>query len=78
LSPIQFLSLSLLTKFIVWALIILVIIFIDQNFTHLFDLSIYRVMMLMAVVPLAANTVAFATELKAQPEKASFAVFIKS
>ena len=75
---IRFVSLSLIAKFIVWPLMILIIIFIDQNFIHLFDLSIYRIMMLMAVVPLAANTVAFATELKAQPEKASFAVFVST
>ena len=35
---------------------------------------LYRVFLIMAIVPLASNTVALATELKAQSEKAAVAV----
>ena len=38
----------------------------------------HKVMFLLSIVPLAANLVAFSTELKAQPEKASLAVFVST
>ncbi len=73
-----FLSLTLIAKFIIWPIVVLCIIFVDKNVFHLFTPFIYKIMFLMAIVPLAANTVAFATELKAQPQKASLAVFIST
>lgn len=73
-----FLSLTFLAKFIIWPAVILLIIFLDTLFLHLYTPEIHRVMVLMSIVPLAANTVAYATELKAQPEKASLAVFLST
>ena len=74
----KFIGATFLTKFIIWPLIISLIIFVDSNTIRLFNPEIYRVMILMSIVPLAANTVAFATELNAHPEKASMAVLIST
>ena len=74
----KFLFTAITAKFIVWPLLVLSLIFIDNNFLNLFDHLTHKIMLLLSIVPLAANTVAFATELKAQPEKASLAVFLST
>jgi predicted permease len=50
------------------------IILIDIRWLHLFNPLIYHVLALLAIVPLAANTVAYATQLNAHPEKAAVTV----
>jgi len=74
----KFISLAFLAKFIVWPLVMAGIIFLDKIYLHLYDASIYNVMIIMAIVPLAANTVTFATELKVHPDKAALAVFLST
>lgn len=63
-------------KFIFWPLIIFFLIYLDSQLFNLYDPSIHKVMMLISVVPIAANTVAYATILRAHPEKASVAVLL--
>lgn len=74
----KFIFTSFLAKFIIWPLAILTLIFFDQKFIHLFSPAIIQVLIILASVPLAANTVTFATELKAQPEKAAVTVLIST
>lgn len=68
---------SFIPKFVVWPLIVCMAIAVDKNYTHFFvdRNDIYQVMFLMSIVPIAANTVAYATFLKAEPERAAFIVF---
>ncbi len=74
----KFISLTFLAKFIIWPLVIAGVIFLDQSVLHLYGTSIYHVMTIMAIVPLAANTVAFATELNVHPDKAALAVLLST
>jgi predicted permease len=74
----KFIGITFLAKFIIWPLLIVAVIIIDKLTFKLFDASIEKVMILMSIVPLAANTVVYATQLKAQPEKASLAVFLST
>lgn len=74
----KFISLSFIAKFLVWPLVIFAIIFADKAFLGLYNQSIYNMLILMAIVPIAANTVALATELKVHPNKASVAVLIST
>lgn len=74
----RMLSTSFLAKFVIWPLLMAGIILIDKTFLHLFEARIYEVLFLMSIVPLAANTVTFATELKLHPEKASLAVLLSN
>jgi len=74
----KFISLTFLAKFITWPLIIAGIIFLDQTIFHLYNTPTYNVMIIMAIVPLAANTVAFATELRVHPDKAALAVLLST
>ncbi len=65
-------------KFVIWPLLITMLIFVDVRFLNIFNDSIHKVMFLLSIVPLAANLVAFSTELRAQPEKASLVVFLST
>lgn len=68
---------SFVPKFIVWPALVTVLILVDQGYIGLFEgrTDIYQVAFLMSIVPIAANTVAYATFLKAEPERAAFIVF---
>lgn len=74
----KLISLSFLAKFIVWPLVIFGFIYLDANFLHWYDKMAHSVIVLMSIVPLAANTVTFATELKVHPEKAAVAVSLST
>lgn len=68
---------SFVPKFIVWPIVVIALISIDRQYTHLFINAngVYQVAFLMAIVPIAANTVAYASFLKAEPERAALIVF---
>lgn len=74
----KFTGLTFLTKFLWWPLMVYGVIVADNLIFKIYNPSIHKVMILMSAVPLAANTVAFATELRAQPEKASVAVLLST
>jgi len=74
----KFISLAFIAKFLVWPSLILGIIGLDKVWLNLYAPDVQKVMILIAIVPLAANTVAYATEFKSQPEKMSLAVLIST
>ena len=74
----KFIGLSLFIKFFVWPLIILIIILLDNYTFKIYDHNLYKILILMAIVPVATNIVSYATILKAQPEKLSLVVFIST
>lgn len=74
----EFISLSFLAKFLVWPLLVFLIIFIDNNLLQLYDTDIHKVLILLSVIPLAANTVSFATLLKTHPEKVALTVLLST
>ena len=75
---VRFLLVSFFFKFILWPLAILSIVAADRMFFHLYGDTVHSVMVVLSMVPLAANTVIFATELKVHPEKAASAVFLST
>jgi malate permease and related proteins len=74
----KFICLSFLAKFLVWPVLMLLAIIINTTILHIYDPHIYKVMILFSIVPLASYTVVFATQLNAQPEKASLAVLLST
>ncbi len=74
----KFILTSFTAKFLIWPVLISFVNFIDKLLFNIYDANIHRLMMLMSVVPIAANTVAYATVLKAQPEKASLVVVLST
>lgn len=74
----SFISLSFIAKFICWPLLVYFIIFLDQIFLKSFSQDLQKAMILISIVPLAADTVTFATALDAKPEKAALAVLLST
>lgn len=66
------------TKFVLWPAIILGLIAIDRNATHLFDDTVYTMLLVISSVPVAANVVAFATQLNIRPGEAALSVLIST
>ncbi|MEK7673526.1 MAG: AEC family transporter [Patescibacteria group bacterium] len=71
-------AITFLNKFLMWPAAILAIIFLDKTYTHLFSSFIYSVLIIESIMPIAANTVTFATELRAQPQKIALAVMVST
>lgn len=65
-------------KFLVWPLVVGLFIEFDRSSFHLYDEQAHRMMLLIACCPLAANTVAFATLLNTEPEKAGVSVLLST
>lgn len=74
----KFISLTFLAKFISWPLMIIGVITLDKYFLHIYNPSIHNIFIIMSIVPLAANTVAVATELKVHPNKAALTVSLST
>ncbi|NCT41676.1 MAG: hypothetical protein GW778_08465 [Alphaproteobacteria bacterium] len=72
----RFLSLVALGKFIIWPILMIIIMAIDMHLTHLFNAEIYKLMLILSIVPPAANIAAFAAQLNVQPEKAATTVLL--
>lgn len=71
-------AMSFIAKFLAWPLFMVGIIALDVNFLHMWSEQIHKILLLIAIMPLAANMVVFATQLKTHPEKASLAVLLST
>lgn len=65
-------------KFILWPVLVFAIIFLDSHMFHFYSLEIYKILTLIAIVPIAANTVAYATFLRSHPEKVAVTVLLNT
>lgn len=74
----KFISLALFVKFIVWPILVLIFIYLDQNYFLLLNEDLYKVMFIFSIVPLAGNTVTVATLLNVKPQKMSVTVFVST
>jgi predicted permease len=74
----KFIGMTFLAKFVLWPLIIITLINVDIYFFGFFNEIIYNALMLISIVPLAANMVILATLQKSYPEKAACAVLIST
>lgn len=74
----SFIGVTFLAKFLAWPLIMATVVAIDMHVFHLFTHEVHLLLMLLAAVPLPANAVVFATELRTEPEKAAVAVILST
>ncbi|MCM0607048.1 MAG: AEC family transporter [Xanthomonadaceae bacterium] len=74
----KFNALSFSAKYLAWPLALYALVYGNESVVQIFDAENARVLKLIAWVPLAANTVAIAAELKTEPETASMAVFLST
>lgn len=77
-SDITFSGLALLAKHLGWPLLAWLIVRFDAAWLQVLTPLQAQVLLVLAVVPLAANTVAYATEFKLHPDRAAAAVFIST
>lgn len=73
-----FLTHALINRFLVWPCIALSLLWMDVQWLHFFDTDAHRVFFIISCVPLAANSVAFAVELKTEPHKVAAAVLLST
>lgn len=78
LSDAKFTGLALMAKHLGWPLLAWLAVRADMTWLHVLTPLQAQVLLVLAVVPLAANTVAYATEFKLHPDKAAAAVFIST
>ena len=74
----KFTGLAFVGKFLVWPALMYLLVSADINSWHLFGDLAHKALLLLSVVPIAANTVAYATELNVHPEKAAVAVLLST
>ncbi len=65
---------TVIMTYILWPLVAFGFIALDKGLLNLYTPDIYKLLLLMSVVPVGASIVAISTELKVEPEKASFVV----
>jgi malate permease and related proteins len=73
-----FMGLAFVFKFLFWPAVMTAIVFADRQWTHLLAEEAHRILLLLSVVPLAANSVAYATELRTEPGKMATTVFLST
>ena len=74
----KFLSVSLIIKFILQPAFFIGFVFLDKLYFEIFDSQIHMAIMLMSLMPIAANSVVYATILKAHPNQVATAVFVST
>lgn len=74
----KFTSTAFFAKFLIYPLLLVGVIMLDMQVFHFYNAFLYKIILLMAIVPLASNTVAFATKLNVHPEKAATTVFLST
>lgn len=70
----RFVGSAFLMKFFVWPLAVAGLVWADSHALHMFEPSVYQIMLLMSLVPLPANSVAFAMALKTEAKQVATAV----
>lgn len=74
----KFIAVTYAAKFIVWPLVALAFGALDDAFLGMYGANVHNALMLLAIVPMAANTVVIATLLNIVPEKAATAVLLST
>lgn len=65
-------------RFVAWPLLALAVVWLDQAYLHLYSDAVRRAVLLISVMPLAANSVAIAALLRCEPEKTATAVVLST
>ena len=74
----KFIALSFVGKFIILPLLMFGLVLLDYYLFKIYNVEIYRAFILLSIVPIAANTVIFATVLNVHPDKVSSAVLFST
>ncbi|MGH1375402.1 MAG: AEC family transporter [Alphaproteobacteria bacterium] len=72
----RFISLVFAGKFIAWIALAFGFVLLDRHIFNWFTTDIHNLVMVMALVPPAANIATFATQMNLQPEKAATTILV--
>jgi len=70
----SFTYISFIAKFVGFPALMGLLVYLDSSILHLFNNEVHKIVMILAIAPMASNTVTYATHLKAHPEKAALTV----
>ncbi|MCH2547950.1 MAG: AEC family transporter [Alphaproteobacteria bacterium] len=73
-----FTAILFVARFIAWPLLALGVVWLDQQIFDFYSDSVRRAVLLISIMPLAANSVAIAALLKCEPEKTATAVVLST
>ena len=71
----KFLSITFFAKFIVFPLMAFTFGILNNNYLHFYSKEVIALIFLMSLVPIGANTITLATQLKLNTDNVSIAVF---
>jgi hypothetical protein len=66
------------TKFIIWPAFMLGLAWVDRTWMHLYTDDVHKMLLVIGCVPVAANVVAFATQLDVKPGEAAVVVLLST
>ncbi|MFL3876471.1 AEC family transporter [Wolbachia endosymbiont of Trichogramma kaykai] len=69
---------TIVAKYIFWPLFVLGIVLLDKHVTGIYDESIYKALMLLAVIPISGSSIILANILNYQPDKATLLLLIST
>ncbi|WP_264336968.1 MULTISPECIES: AEC family transporter [unclassified Wolbachia] len=69
---------TIVAKYIFWPLFVLGIVLLDKNVVGIYDESIYKALMLLAIIPISGSSVILANILNYQPDKATLLLLIST
>ncbi len=72
----RFISITFIGKFVAFPLLVGVFIMLDKTILNWFEPTVYELLIVMSIVPPAANVVAFATQMNLRPEKAATTILL--
>lgn len=72
----RFVALSFLGQFVLWPLVAFLVTRFDVFVTQLFDTQVHNLLLVMSLMPPAANIAAFALQLNLRPEKAATTILV--
>ena len=74
----KFIGMTFLAKFFAWPLVVITLNFLDSKFFGFFTNDIHNALMLVAIVPIAVNTIIVASLFDAKPDKAATAILLST
>lgn len=69
---------TIVAKYIFWPLFVLGIVLLDKHVTGIYDESIYKALMLLAIIPISGSSIILANILNYQPDKATLLLLIST
>lgn len=73
---VKYININVLLKFVLWPFLAFVFIFVDKSYLNILDTEVHKVLVILAAMPFASLTVAFANDLKLDARKPSVTLIL--